>query len=65
MKIALSHVISIVTSSTGVLQQVAALSQQLCHLKDTGVTKFTVKTVKGGKEIRYERDKENEEKGKR
>ena len=65
MKVALSHVTSIITSSTGVLPQVAALSQQLCHLKDKGVTKFTVKTVKGGKEIRYERDKVNEEKGKR
>jgi len=48
-----------------VLPQVAALSQQLCHLKDKGVTKFTVKTVKGGKERRYERDKVNEEKCKR
>jgi hypothetical protein len=48
-----------------VLPQVAALSQELCHLMDKGITKFTVKTVKGGKEIRYERDKVNEEKGKR
>jgi len=47
MKVTLSHVISIITSSTGMLPRVAALSQQLCHLKDKGVTKFTVKTVKG------------------
>jgi hypothetical protein len=59
VKITLSHVTSTLTSSTGVLPQVAALSQQLCHLKDKGVTKFTVTIVKGGKEIGYERDKIN------